>query len=104
MALLSIIAEIKDERARQDNKWGEQNHPDGTGSYFEFLNINFQELAEYARETCDRRHHSGEGTWSDILLEEVFEAMAEEDTKKLRKELVESAAVIVAWIEAIDRR
>ncbi len=42
--------------------------------------------------------------WRDILLEEVFEALAEEEPKELRKELVQVAAVAAQWVEAIDRR
>jgi hypothetical protein len=42
--------------------------------------------------------------WVDILEEEVAEAAAESDPAKLRAELVQVAAVAVAWIEAIDRR
>jgi hypothetical protein len=37
-------------------------------------------------------------------MEEVREAMAESDPAKLRVELVQVAAVSVAWIEALDRR
>ncbi|WPM94355.1 hypothetical protein VG1_CDS0031 [Arthrobacter phage Cupello] len=43
-------------------------------------------------------------TGPNILLEEVFEATAEEDPATLRKELVQVAAVTAQWIEAIDRR
>jgi hypothetical protein len=46
----------------------------------------------------------GTTTWKHILREEFLEAMAEEDPEQLREELVQVAAVAVAWIEAIDRR
>ena len=45
--------------------------------------------------------------YADIALEEfaeAIEAVANEDTAALRTELVQTAAVLVAWIEAIDRR
>jgi hypothetical protein len=38
------------------------------------------------------------------LLEEVFEAMAEDSPVKLAHELTQVAAVAVAWVEAIERR
>ncbi|MFI1165600.1 hypothetical protein ACH4UM_18790 [Streptomyces sp. NPDC020801] len=38
------------------------------------------------------------------VAEEALEALAEDDPGKLRAELVQVAAVAVAWIEAIDRR
>jgi hypothetical protein len=66
---MRVLDEVQDERRRQDAKWGEQNHPDGT-----------------------------------IALEEVFEALVETDPAKLRDELLQVAAVAVAWVEAIDRR
>lgn len=39
-----------------------------------------------------------------ILDAEVCEAFDESDSKKLRANLVQVAAVAVNWIEAIDRR
>ncbi|HYF53037.1 MAG TPA: hypothetical protein VEA41_02135 [Salinarimonas sp.] len=43
-------------------------------------------------------------TYSQILAEEVAEALAESDPMLLRAELVQVAAVAVQWVEAIDRR
>lgn len=96
--MIPVLALVADERARQDAKWGEQNHPDGSGSPGSQLTANLY------RDLCDIRHRKGIGSWADILLEEVYEALAEGDPAKLKVELVQSAAVIVAWIEAIDRR
>lgn len=92
-----VLAEVHTERQEQDFKWGEQNHPDGTT--FEDV-----DLANKAREACDSAFKHGQGTWSDILMEEVMEVCAEEDPGRLRTELVQVAAVAVAWVEAIDRR
>jgi hypothetical protein len=93
-----ILAEVLGERARQDEKWGEQNHPNGTGG------SNYHGLAETYRTVCQDAAAAGECTYADILLEEVYEAMEERDPVRLRKELVQVAAVAVQWIEAIDRR
>lgn len=92
-----ILAEIAEERARQDTKWGEQNHPDGTSRGAAFL-------ADRARRACQKAAAEGKVTWRHIFDEEWAEAFAEEDPAKLRAELVQVAAVAVAWIEAIDRR
>ena len=46
---------------------------------------------------------SGAHSWDAILLEEVFEALAESDPVRRRAELVQVAAVAAAEIEAIDR-
>lgn len=94
----TVITDLVVERARQDAKWGEQNHPDGTGD------LKFRSWAADARRWCDAIHNLGKGTWKDILLEEVYEALAEDDPTKLRGELIQIAAVSVAWAEAIDRR
>lgn len=93
-----VLREVLAERVRQDARWGEQNHPDGTGR------VEQQKIAESARRWCQDAFGSGYGTWSDVLAEEVAEANGERDPAKLRAELVQIAAVSVAWIEAIDRR
>ena len=72
---MKILDAITAERVAQDEKWGEQNHSD----YM----------------------------WLAILTEEVGEvaqAMLEEQgLERVREELVQAAAVIVAWLEGIDR-
>ncbi|MBE4735745.1 hypothetical protein HW845_12870 [Streptomyces sp. ND05-3B] len=93
-----ILGEVQAERERQDAKFGEQNHRDGTGTTEQ------QKQAEAARRWCQDSFESGYGTWSDVLAEEVAEANAERDPALLRAELVQVAAVAVAWIAAIDRR
>lgn len=79
VALSPVLAEVAGERARQDAKWGEQNHND-------FV-------------------------YGAILMEEVGEAMQaalwtrfEGKDGDVRAELVQVAAVAVAFIECIDRR
>ncbi|WP_159622695.1 hypothetical protein [Ruania rhizosphaerae] len=106
------LADVLAERGRQDQKWGEQNHPDGTGAatitlYSTDPNLDFRTAAELAtiftRKT-DENAMNGKVTWRDILLEEVFEALAEADPAALRTELVQIAAVATQWVQAIDRR
>lgn len=89
-----VVDEVHDERESQDAKWGEQNHPDGTSDSYA-LN------AHVARENYELAEKL---TWRHILTEEFYEALAETDPVKLRAELIQVAAVAVAWIEAIDRR
>ena len=96
-ARIRIASEVLDERARQDAKWGEQNHLDGTGPLF-------RPVADAARSTCEAAFTTGQGTWQHILAEEFYEAVAETDPQKLRTELIQVAAVAIAWAEAIDRR
>jgi hypothetical protein len=92
-----VLAEVAAERRAQDARWGEQNHPDGT-------HLRWSNLRDTTRSLTDQHAADGDVTWLDIALEEVYEAAAEEDTSKLRVELVQAAAVFTAWVEAIDRR
>ncbi len=62
------------------------------------------ETANGARAHAERAAKGGYLTWAHILTEEFYEAMAEEDQARLRAELIQVAAVAVAWIEQIDRR
>jgi hypothetical protein len=94
-----IIADVIAERRAQDAKWGEQNHPDGTGTTP--LDAG---LADHYRDRCQQAFADGVGTWHDVLLEEVYEALAEHEPGPLRAELIQVAAVTLAWIAAIDRR
>lgn len=95
---VKAFAEAVDaERQRQLVKWGEQHHPDGTGP------SNARE-ADRWRDACQAAAARGDVTWSHILLEEVYEALAESDPVKLRTELIQTAAVIAAWVSDLDRR
>jgi hypothetical protein len=95
----NVLHDIRAERRAQDEQWGaNRDHPDGTGSpEYQFYRNHYQ--AE-----CQLKASNSAVTWDAILLEEVFEAMAELDPVKLRAELIDTAAVCAAWIEAIDRR
>lgn len=100
---------------RQDRKWGPQTHPDGTGHYTTplagypanaaaaGLRVIAQQQTEDAFAPATDTTRST-GTWRHILLEEVFEALAEEDPEKLQQELIQVAAVALQWAGAIDRR
>lgn len=94
-----VLEEVLAERAAQDAKWGEANHPD----YRPFHECT--PSAERAREACQAAFAAGEGSWAHVLQEAVAEAAdAAIGAGDLRGELVQVAAVAVAWIEAIDRR
>jgi hypothetical protein len=63
--------------------------------------------AGVARTSCEGRFRQGEGTWADILVEEVAEAIEAavlHGDEGLRAELVQVAAVAACWVECIDRR
>ena len=94
----NVLHEVEKERKAQDAKWGQQNHPDGTGLPSDPSN------ADLTRALCDVAFKDGRGTWRHILMEEVAEAYAESDPAPLREELIQVAAVATAWVEALDRR
>jgi hypothetical protein len=98
--LEAVLYEIHAERDRQDAKWGEQNHRDGTAT---FPGAD-RRAADEARRECETLANLGACTWRAILTEEVAEAFAERDPAKLRAELIQVAAVAVSWVQAIDRR
>lgn len=75
-----VLIDVLRERVRQDEKWGEQNHDD-----YRWLAVATEEVGEAAQA---------------MLHDEFGGAHA----GTLRDELVQTAAVIVAWIECIDRR
>jgi hypothetical protein len=89
--------EVRAELARQDAKWGEQNHPDGTDAIY-------ASQADELRCTVRGAADLGTLSWRLILLEEVFEALAEEDPEKLLGELLQVEAVTRQWRMAIRRR
>lgn len=94
----AFIADVTAERRRQLAKWGDQRHPDGTGGH------GSRETADRARRHTETCAQHGTLSWREILIEEVFETLAETDPQHLRTELVQVAAVVAAWIYDIDRR
>lgn len=70
---MSVLAEIAQERAVQEAKWGEL--------------VDLRRL-----------------TWRDILREEVYAALVESDPGRQRAELIQVAAVAIAWVGALDRQ
>lgn len=127
-----VLAEIAVERTRQDAKWGEQNHPDvdrvltdrkgimGLDGAMLHGGCTAQRMAdEYeiptanrARINCNLAAGLNRCTWAHIAVEELAEAIeaateaqqGRAPVATLRAELIQTAAVIVAWVEAIDRR
>lgn len=79
---MSIISEVLQERIRQDLKWGQQNHGN-----MEYLSILIEEVGEVAKATLEAHfRHPGA------------------DPHAVRKELIQTIAVGIAFVECIDRR
>jgi hypothetical protein len=110
---MNVLEEVYTERARQFELWGEQNipfHQPGDHRGVVVVGRSYESMANMIKARCDfyyNRALSGREDWRNnalILLEEVFEALAETDPDKIRNELVQVAAVAVKAIETLDRR
>lgn len=99
-----ILVEVLRERSKQDEKWGEQHHPDLPPDCAGAAAIAHGMKAADWKRRNDERVQSGTLAWDGILLEEAFEAAEETNEEKKLKELVQVAAVAVCWIEDILSR
>jgi hypothetical protein len=87
---------------RQIVLWGIQNHED-THRKVDFWR---RELST-ARQINTENVEDNTLTWDYILMEEVYEALEQAslgNDEKLEEELLQAAAVIFSWAEAIRRR
>lgn len=106
-----VLSEVAAERARQDTLWGQQDHPwrytrdDGTPTcpvdvwFGPFQTMN----ARTAQKLVTHFTQQGCLSYSDILMEEVVEALDADTIEQVRTELIQVAAVCVAIVESIDR-
>lgn len=110
---LDILGDVEAECRRQLDKWGIQRHPDGTGLRpampLAFLRVDesqrYGALADQAKDVCDYLHRRCADRWDSILMEEFFEAMAEDpDSPELEEELIQVAAVAVTWLADLRTR
>lgn len=104
-----ILEEIRNERVKQELKWGEQNHPILDPVLVSRNPVRMCQEYEIpsedrARQMCELHANRGDLTYMHILIEEVSEAAScGGDIGSLRKELIQVAAVTVAMIESLDR-
>lgn len=84
LRMLSPIAWVKEERERQNAKWGEQNH-----NILRWLGILGEEFGEVSKVVEDVNY----GKFASI----------EEYHRQLEYELLQTAAVAVSMVEAIRR-
>lgn len=93
----NFAEEVDAERRRQLEKWGDQRHPILRGPNNQHL---FEQLAQAMRETNADPHQI---CWMTILLEEAYEAGAEQNMAKFREEVVQIAAVCQAILTDLER-
>jgi hypothetical protein len=94
---MRVFDEIAAEVVRAEKKHPNSDFLDGTRNGG--MNLHQRERAQ---NSCDRAVREGRCTWAQVLEEEFWEAMCEEDKVKLRAELVQVAAVATRWIQKLD--
>lgn len=103
----SIFEEIVEERKRQNTKWGQQDHPSirELSEHLPEAQAHYYEIPteERAKSLCNVAFDSGVPTYAHIAVEELSEVVGAADEIERRKELVQLAAVVVQWIQNIDR-
>jgi hypothetical protein len=92
-----VLDQVRAERRAQDAKWGVSDWESGTSH-------DYAQRASESKARCDAADAAGTTTWSMILEEECLEVLCEMDPHALRAELIQVAAVAVAWIESLDRQ
>lgn len=99
------FSDVLGERQNQILKWGVQSLPDIAGDKFEVAASRefFADLADNYKEDAETRPPD-DLDWAGVLLEEVYEALAEPDPAKKRAELIQVAAVLLAWERDIQTR
>lgn len=102
-----VLNDVFDEVARQDEKWGEQNHPYFSNDGRMSVTLTpYPEVEKSFKEFNDRAVSNGTIGWDSILLEELFEALAQAgvNDQEYEYELVHTAAVCVAMVLANRRK
>lgn len=102
-----IIHEIRQERSHQIAKWGDRSWGHFDVSQLGGSNAHLLPDLGSARRTVEDEVRGDRLTWTSIAVEELCEAVdaaLNQDIPALRGELVQLAAVVLAWIEDLDRR
>lgn len=89
LKMRNAIDDVRKERIRQDHKFGPQNH-----SIADWFLILGEEVGEAQREACE---HVFQQRFPEYYPDD------QERLHRLRKELIEVAAVAVAMVESLDR-
>ena len=105
-----VLELIAYERLAQDEKWGRQRHP-SLPAYLADSEVYVRAIRNLADAEETRARHLVEGdavggnsNWLHVLDEEYKEMVAAAwggDDRELRKELIQTAAVIVNWLETL---
>jgi hypothetical protein len=92
------MREIMQEHERQDEKWGEQNHPMLSTAFPRDKIVNMRNAYQQVNDEKTKK------CWFSIFMEKILEVSIETDPIKQREEMIQVAAVAVQIIERLDRR
>lgn len=101
-AVDDVLTEVRQERASQEAKWGQQDHPFlyNPGRPLLWGNVHSEALA---KRMVDDLAKDGMLDYAGIVTEEYHESLEAKTPEKQREELLQLAACCVAAIESIDR-
>ena len=100
LAMKQVVLQVAEERYRQHELWGEQNLAIGA----DFGSDGAQAELKRFRQRVKFREAKGDySTWHEIMTEEMLEVLAETDRSKLKTEAIQLAAVLVQFVEFLDR-
>tara|TARA_R110002167_G_scaffold331706_1_gene538408 strand:- start:59227 stop:59535 length:309 start_codon:yes stop_codon:yes gene_type:complete len=95
METRDVLNEVHEERLRQNNKWGIQDH-----NCIEWIAILTEEVGEAAKEAVD--FHFANVATGDRVSSELTEQ--EQRISDYRKEMIQVAAVAAQAVESLDRQ
>lgn len=100
-----VLYDILVERKKQDEKYGEHNRRTST-QMLSTLPCERYGLPseEVIKSHTDEAMEVGKLTFAHVATEELIEAISAKDEGHQREELIQCAASLVQWIEALDRR
>lgn len=104
-----VLESVRKERARQFTQYGVNKWEDGTGPKTAWLlplsSVSAEEAESVLRADYEEfEEEVGEITWVHLVREEIAEAFQENDPDRLEAELLQVAALAVAWVEDIRSR
>lgn len=110
-AASAVVAnELLAEREAQFRKWGVQDYPlvhtTPQGERYTLSSYGLWLPVVALQSRCESRFARGVGSWADVLVEELAEALdaaSRGDVAGARRELVQLGAVAVSAVESVDR-
>lgn len=108
----SIMDKIREEIKKQEEKWGQQDHPVVDQVIASRVGKQTKRMAEEyeiptptrAKQLCSMHADRGDITWMHILQEEVSEVIENyKDKEEVVKELIQVVAVSISTIDSILR-